>query len=214
MDSSASNKERVQYRSYQGEKYKSEKEESINPQIDKSKKENINDDNKPIQNYPYEFYDDNNTNNVPIKLEGRDKKILESKDIIKENRDNINNMPIKIEHNAIVQNKDISKNEIVSNEREKKYIKIEEKNVEKIENVKNIKNVSKTEEKMAIKEIVLKNVDKKQVKNPSMIKEKINKPKIKIMQMPEVPKVKENKKNKKNPKLKKLKHKNPNCGLT
>ena len=104
-------------------------------------------------------------------------------------------MPIKIEHNAIVQNKDISKNEIVSNEREKKYIKIEEKNVEKIENKKNIKNVPKTEEKMAIKEIVLKNVDKKQVKNPSMIKEQINKPKIKIMQMPEVPKVKENKKN-------------------
>ena len=195
MDSSASNKERVQYRSYQGEKYKSEKEEIINPQIDKSKKENINDDNKPIQNYPYEFYDDNNNNNVPIKLEGRDKKILESKDIIKENRDNINNMPIKIEDNAIVQNKDISKNEIVSNEREKKHIKIEEKNVEKIENVKNIKNVSKTEEKMAIKEIVLKNVDKKQVKNPSMIKEQYNKPKIKIMQMPEVPKVKENKKN-------------------
>ena len=44
---------------------------------------------------------------------------------------------------------------------------------------------------MAIKEIVLKNVDKKQVKNPSMIKEQKNKPKIKIMQMPEVPKVKE-----------------------
>ena len=51
---------------------------------------------------------------------------------------------------------------------------------------------------MAIKEIVLKNVDKKQVKNPSMIKEQINKPKIKIMQMPEVPKVKENKKNQEN----------------
>ena len=80
------NKDNNLYQSYQGELRKTEKEELINSQLDKFKKNISNDEGKPIHNYPYEFYEENKIQ-IELKQEEIPKnqeKLKEVKEIIKE----------------------------------------------------------------------------------------------------------------------------------
>ena len=80
MNSSHS-RERIKSHSYKVDRNISEKEEIINQQIDKSKKDNItNDDMTPIYNYPYEFYDEEKFRKEEINIKNNEKEIKEEKD--------------------------------------------------------------------------------------------------------------------------------------
>ena len=83
MNSSHS-RERIKSHSYKVDRDISEKEEIINQQIDKSKKDNItNDDMTPVYNYPYEFYDEEKFRKEEINIKNNEKE-----NIIKEEKDN------------------------------------------------------------------------------------------------------------------------------
>ena len=83
MNSSHS-RERIKSHSYKVDRNISEKEEIINQQIDKSKKDNItNDDMTPIYNYPYEFYDEEKFRKEEINIKNNEKE-----NMIKEEKDN------------------------------------------------------------------------------------------------------------------------------
>ena len=70
---SVQSKERIKYQTYEVERNKSEKEELINPQIDKSKRENItSDDVTPVYNYPYEFYDEEKVRNEKMNIKNNE----------------------------------------------------------------------------------------------------------------------------------------------
>ena len=83
MNSSHS-RERIKSHSYKVDRDISEKEEIINQQIDKSKKDNItNDDMTPVYNYPYEFYDEEKFRKEEINIKNNEKE-----NMIKEEKDN------------------------------------------------------------------------------------------------------------------------------
>ena len=83
MNSSHS-RERIKSHSYKVDRDISEKEEIINQQIDKSKKDNItNDDMTPVYNYPYEFYDEEKFRKEEINIKNNEKE-----NIIKVEKDN------------------------------------------------------------------------------------------------------------------------------
>ena len=83
MNSSHS-RERIKSHSYKVDRNISEKEEIINQQIDKSKKDNItNDDMTPVYNYPYEFYDEEKFRKEEINIKNNEKE-----NMIKEEKDN------------------------------------------------------------------------------------------------------------------------------
>ena len=193
MNSERSNKERIKYQSYQEQKNKSEKEELINPQIDKSKKDNnTNDENNPIHNYPYEFYDDDNNKNDQIKNiehQPREIKILEQKEILKENQNNKKIIPEKNKNIEVI-NKQIIKTEAAQKGEENQIIKEEQMSVEKLVNTAKCRNSPRKEEKMKV--IILKNMDKKQINPPPPPKEEYIPPKVKEIKM-----IKETKENKK-----------------
>ena len=223
MDSSNSN-ERIKYQTFKIERDKSEKEEVINPQIEKSKRENNTNDDTPVYNYPYEFYEEekikkeeiniqNNKEEEKIKKEEKDNinneekiinnenkdiknnekikveiqpdndiKILEQKEITKEIFQKIENIPENVQNNTAIINQQINKNERAFNLEENKIIKNEEMNINKDVNKINMKNSQKKEEKKT-KEIVLKNMDKMQLKNPPMPREEYKVPKVKEIKL-------------------------------
>ena len=206
MNSSHS-KERIKCQTYKVERNKSEKEELINPQIDKSNRENINNEDIPVYNYPYEFYDDekmkkeeiniqNNKeeekikqeekevkNNEEKKINNENKKIeikvdedtkkLEQKGIIKELFQKLGGVPENAQKDFEIKNQQINRNERGLNIEENKIIKNEEINVNKEQ---------KKEEKK-VKQIVLKNMDKIQLKNPIIPREEYKVPKVKEIKL-------------------------------
>ena len=223
---SVQSKERIKYQTYKVERNKSEKEELINPQIDKSKRENItSDDVTPVYNYPYEFYDEEKVRNekmniknneeeknkinkeeiiIPKKEEKKiekesintnininnkkeekakiefkdiDKKILEQIEITKNLNQKIENVHENAKKDVELKNEQINKNEGAQNIEEKNIIKAEVMENKKIDNKINLKEPQKKEEK--IKEIILKNVDKKTLINPPKPKEEFKAPKVK-----------------------------------
>jgi len=215
MNSSHS-KERIKYQTYIVERNQSEKEELINPQIDKSKRENINNEDIPVYNYPYEFYDDekmkkeeiniqNNKeeekikqeekevkNNEEKKINNENKKIeiqvdedtkkLEQKGIIKELFQKLGDVPENAQKDFEIKNQQINRNERGLNIEENKIIKNEEININKEQNKININKEQKKEEKK-VKQIVLKNMDKIQLKNPIMPREEYKVPKVKEIKL-------------------------------
>ena len=215
MNSSHS-KERIKYQTYKVEKNQSEKEELINPQIDKSKRENINTEDIPVYNYPYEFYDDekikkeeiniqNNKeeekikqeekevkNNEEKKINNENKKIeiqvdedtkkLEQKGIIKELFQKLGDVPENAQKDFEIKNQQINRNERGLNIEENKIIKNEEININKEQNKININKEQKKEEKK-VKQIVLKNMDKIQLKNPIIPREEYKVPKVKEIKL-------------------------------
>ena len=215
MNSSHS-KERIKYQTYIVERNQSEKEELINPQIDKSKRENINNEDIPVYNYPYEFYDDekmkkeeiniqNNKeeekikqeekevkNNEEKKINNENKKIeiqvdedtkkLEQKGIIKELFQKLGDVPENAQKDFEIKNQQINRNERGLNIEENKIIKNEETNINKEQNKININKEQKKEEKK-VKQIVLKNMDKIQLKNPIMPREEYKVPKVKEIKL-------------------------------
>ena len=215
MNSSHS-KERIKYQTYIVERNQSEKEELINPQIDKSKRENITNEDIPVYNYPYEFYDDekmkkeeiniqNNKEEEKIKQEEKevknseekkinnenkkieiqvdeDTKKLEQKGIIKELFQKLGDVPENAQKDFEIKNQQINRNERGLNIEENKIIKNEEININKEQNKININKEQKKEEKK-VKQIVLKNMDKIQLKNPIMPREEYKVPKVKEIKL-------------------------------
>ena len=96
MNSSHS-RERIKSHSYKVDRDISEKEEIINQQIDKSKKDNItNDDMTLIYNYPYEFYDEEKFRKEEINIKNKEKE-----NIIKVEKDNNDNKEIKMNNEKV-----------------------------------------------------------------------------------------------------------------
>ena len=192
MNSEQSNKERIKFQSYQEQRNKYEKEELINPQIDKSKEENnINEENNPIRNYPYEFYEDDKNKKEQIKIDNqpREIKLLEQKEILKEEQ-NIKKIIPENKKNIETINKQINKNESFQKGEENLIIKEEQMSVEKIVNAGKLRNSPRKDEKMKV--IILKNMDKKKINPPPPPKEEYIPPKVKEIKM-----IKETKENKK-----------------
>ena len=192
MNSEQSNKERIKFQSYQEQRNKNEKEELINPQIDKSKEENnINEENNPIRNYPYEFYEDDKNKKEQIKIDNqpREIKLLEQKEILKEDQ-NIKKIIPENKKNIEIINKQINKNESFQKGEENLIIKEEQMSVEKIVNAGKLRNSPRKDEKMKV--IILKNMDKKKINPPPPPKEEYIPPKVKEIKM-----IKETKENKK-----------------
>ena len=168
------NKDNNLYQSYQGEVKKLEKEELINSQLDKSKKNNNNDEGKPIHNYPYEFYEENK---IQIELKQNDitkdePKLKEIKEIIKEEFQAVKINPENIEKNVEKEKKEINNNENIEIKLENKDMKEEEKkNIEEPEK-KIIEEHVEKEIKEPIKNVINeeKNVivepEKKEIKEP------------------------------------------------
>ena len=192
MNSEQSNKERIKFQSYQEQRNKNEKEELINPQIDKSKHENnINEENNPICNYPYEFYEDDKNKKEEIKIDNqpREIKLQEQKEILKEDQ-NIKKIIPENKKNIETINKQINKNESFQKAEENLIIKEEQMSVEKIVNAGKLRNSPRKDEKMKV--IILKNMDKKKINPPPPPKEEYIPPKVKEIKM--IKEAKENKK--------------------
>ena len=192
MNSEQSNKERIKFQSYQEQRNKNEKEELINPQIDKSKHENnINEENNPICNYPYEFYEDDKNKKEEIKIDNQpgEIKLQEQKEILKEDQ-NIKKIIPENKKNIETINKQINKNESFQKGEENLIIKEEQMSVEKIVNAGKLRNSPRKDEKMKV--IILKNMDKKKINPPPPPKEEYIPPKVKEIKM--IKEAKENKK--------------------
>ena len=178
MISDSQNKENILCQSYQGEGKKFEKEELINSQLDKSKKNKNNDEEKPIHNYPYEFYDDDKQQKElnQNELHNNEEKTMDNNEIIKAEKQNLEKIPEQIEVNLELENKEIIKNEAVQNELKNKNLKKEEeKKVIKDTEKGVIKEPESKDNKEPIKEVnyeIIKEPENREIKG--QIKEFIN----------------------------------------
>ena len=129
MNSESNNKDNILFQSYQGEGKNDEKEEIINSQFDKSKKENNNEENKTITNYPYEFYEENKEQ-IEFKqneVQENEEQLINKIEVRKEEKTKIETIPEKTEQSFDPEIKQIIKNQNAQKELEDKNINLEQK---------------------------------------------------------------------------------------
>ena len=176
MTSETQNKDNIINKNLQGES-KDIKEERINDN-------KVDDEGKPIHNYPYEFYEDNK-NKIELKKndsQTRDENKSDKKEIQKEENPKIEIMKENLDKNIELESRQINKNEAAKKDIENKEIKddenkfnkenliiSEEKNIMKQKEIKKeaAKEINKEREKKIMiepKKKVLKEVEKKNTK--------------------------------------------------
>ena len=176
MTSETQNKDNIINKNLQGE-IKDIKEERINDN-------KVDDEGKPIHNYPYEFYEDNK-NKIELKKndsQTRDENKSDKKEIQKEENPKIEIMKENLDKNIELESRQINKNEAAKKDIENKEIKddenkfnkenliiSEEKNIMKQKEIKKeaAKEINKEREKKIMiepKKKVLKEVEKKNTK--------------------------------------------------
>ena len=176
MTSETQNKDNIINKNLQGES-KDIKEERINDN-------KVDDEGKPIHNYPYEFYEDNK-NKIEVKKndsQTRDENKSDKKEIQKEENPKIEIMKENLDKNIELESRQINKNEAAKKDIDNKEIKddenkfnkenlviTEEKNIMKQKEIKKeaAKEINKEREKKIMiepKKKVLKEVEKKNTK--------------------------------------------------
>ena len=176
MTSETKNKDNIINKNLQGES-KDIKEERINDN-------KVDDEGKPIHNYPYEFYEDNK-NKIEVKKndsQTRDENKSDKKEIQKEENPKIEIMKENLDKNIELESRQINKNEAAKKDIDNKEIKddenkfnkenlviTEEKNIMKQKEIKKeaAKEINKEREKKIMiepKKKVLKEVEKKNTK--------------------------------------------------
>ena len=176
MTSETQNKDNIINKNLQGES-KDIKEERINDN-------KVDDEGKPIHNYPYEFYEDNK-NKIELKKndsQTRDENKSDKKEIQKEENPKIEIMKENLDKNIELESRQINKNEAAKKDIDNKEIKddenkfnkenlviTEEKNIMKQKEIKKeaAKEINKEREKKIMiepKKKVLKEVEKKNTK--------------------------------------------------
>ena len=154
------------------------KSDLFNLQKEVNKKENLNDEDKPIYNYPYEFYDENNSNKNEDKKDNMSNNNTKNK--IETNLNNIKkqneNIQLKEKINKEEKNEEVKSNlnnKIIPEIITKVDIKEEEDNNNTIkEENKNVKEQKKEIKKEEKKDIQKEKKDIKQEKNKDILKEK------------------------------------------
>ena len=170
-------------------KLEKEKEQVIQININKQKiqDDTIEEEDIPVSNYPYEFYDDNPTRNDDSKIE---KRIKEEKKVVKTKKEEK-----KLEQNQIIkeeEKKEEPKKEDIKLKQKneiKKEPKIEEPKVEipKIEEKKEMSIIEEQKnEEDKNKEIILENVDYKTIDKPNELIEENKPPQIKENKLSEI----------------------------
>jgi len=170
-------------------KLEKEKEQVIQININKQKiqDDTIEEEDIPVSNYPYEFYDDNPTRNDDSKIE---KRIKEEKKVVKPKKEEK-----KLEQNQIIkeeEKKEEPKKEDIKLKQKneiKKEPKIEEPKVEipKIEEKKEMSIIEEQKnEEDKNKEIILENVDYKTIDKPNELIEENKPPQIKENKLSEI----------------------------
>ena len=182
MTSETQNKDNIINKNLQGES-KDIKEERINDN-------KVDDEGKPIHNYPYEFYEDNK-NKIELKKndsQTRDENKSDKKEIQKEENPKIEIMKENLDKNIELESRQINKNEAAKKDIENKEIKddenkfnkenliiSEEKNIMKQKEIKKeaAKEINKEREKKIMIEPKKKVLKKKVIKNDEKEKKPI-----------------------------------------
>ena len=180
MTSETQNKDNIINKNLQGES-KDIKEERINDN-------KVDDEGKPIHNYPYEFYEDNK-NKIELKKndsQTRDENKSDKKEIQKEENPKIEIMKENLDKNIELESRQINKNEAAKKD-------IENKEINDDENKFNKENLVITEEKNIMKQREIKNEAAKEI-NKEREKKIMIEPKKKVLKEVEKKNTKEKKK--------------------
>ena len=180
MTSETQNKDNIINKNLQGES-KDIKEERINDN-------KVDDEGKPIHNYPYEFYEDNK-NKIELKKndsQTRDENKSDKKEIQKEENPKIEIMKENLDKNIELESRQINKNEAAKKDIENKEIKDDENKFNK-------ENLIISEEKNIMKQKEIKKEAAKE-KNKEREKKIMIEPKKKVLKEVEKKNTKEKKK--------------------
>ena len=180
MTSETQNKDNIINKNLQGES-KDNKEERINDN-------KVDDEGKPIHNYPYEFYEDNK-NKIELKKndsQTRDENKSDKKEIQKEENPKIEIMKENLDKNIELESRQINKNEAAKKD-------IENKEINDDENKFNKENLVITEEKNIMKQKEIKKEAAKEI-NKEREKKIMIEPKKKVLKEVEKKNTKEKKK--------------------
>ena len=180
MTSETQNKDNIINKNLQGES-KDIKEERINDN-------KVDDEGKPIHNYPYEFYEDNK-NKIELKKndsQTRDENKSDKKEIQKEENPKIEIMKENLDKNIELESRQINKNEAAKKD-------IENKEINDDENKFNKENLVITEEKNIMKQKEIKKEAAKEI-NKEREKKIMIEPKKKVLKEVEKKNTKEKKK--------------------
>ena len=180
MTSETQNKDNIINKNLQGES-KDIREERINDN-------KVDDEGKPIHNYPYEFYEDNK-NKIELKKndsQTRDENKSDKKEIQKEENPKIEIMKENLDKNIELESRQINKNEAAKKD-------IENKEINDDENKFNKENLVITEEKNIMKQKEIKKEAAKEI-NKEREKKIMIEPKKKVLKEVEKKNTKEKKK--------------------